>query len=162
VNGSIRDLWSVETDSTDWPKGLPEAERNALTEAVKSVLERCGPLKLHELFLRLRDDESVRTNAPTWSKAALYDWLYGCVERATRAVNCEERYHLPGVPVPKASDMTEEVRTFEYRGRSHTIRKINGIAIVRNGSKQAVAVFTVNPYQLIAGSGFAADIARKL
>ncbi len=90
----IGNLYDVETDIADWPKGLPEVERPLLTAIVLDVLRKFGPLGTHDLYRRVSDHADVGT-CPTFRKAAVYDFLYGCVVRAARAGDCEQRWHAP-------------------------------------------------------------------
>jgi hypothetical protein len=91
----VRDLCDIGTDVEDWPSGLPVTEREVLARAVLDVLREGKPLGTHDLYQRLEMHPDVIANAPTFKKAAVFDWLYGCVVRAARAADCEQRWHAP-------------------------------------------------------------------
>lgn len=96
----IRDIYSVETDGTDWPVGLPDNEKMILSRAVLDVLDACVPLTTYDLYRRVRDHAMVVAEAPTFKRATLLDWLYACVVRAARVADCEQRWHPPTKPKP--------------------------------------------------------------
>ncbi len=85
----IRELYDVETDGTDWPKGISEEERNALIDAVHAALQR-SPKGL-PLWL-LSKDEGVRR---ALGKAVCLEWRYAVLERACRALpHADKRWVL--------------------------------------------------------------------
>jgi hypothetical protein len=87
-NTSIRVLYNVDTDLTDWPKALPQDEREKLVALVRTTLEQHGPLTFATLErLVHRAIDGRRDEFPVYSKAALWDFLHACVERALRTLD---------------------------------------------------------------------------
>lgn len=86
----IRDLYGVEVDNSDWPKGMTMVERDALVQAVRVVLER-NPQGLESWVLE--EQPEVRE---VLRGAQLRDWRSAVVERACRALGtAEKRWVLP-------------------------------------------------------------------
>ncbi len=94
-NNSIRELWNVETDATDWPTNLPASDRADLEGQVAYVLAERGPLTLFDLERAVaRRCDSDATLAPTYRSAALWGYRYACVERAARATDAIQVWKL--------------------------------------------------------------------
>lgn len=88
---SIREVYGVETEGADWPKGLTEEQRNALVDAVHAALKR-HPNGLPQ-WLLLRD---LGVEQALSRGAVCMDWRHAAVERACRALpNAEKRWILP-------------------------------------------------------------------
>lgn len=87
---SIRELYGVEVEHCDWPKGMTEDERSALVEAVRVALTR-HPQGLEPWLLE--DQPEVRD---CLRGAVIRDWRSAAVERACRALGtAEKRWVLP-------------------------------------------------------------------
>lgn len=76
----------VHTDVAGWPTGIGNDAFGRLTELAREALSR-GPLPIHELYMRMRDDPALRA-------AATYDWLYSVCDRAARAAGAGLVYKL--------------------------------------------------------------------
>jgi len=93
----IHDLFNVETDGADWPKGLTAEDKTGLVAIVVEILRESGPLDtylLHNAVKRVCEREGYK-RVPTFKGAALLDWTYGAVVRAARHADCSQRWHLP-------------------------------------------------------------------
>ena len=92
----IRDIYCVETDGSDRPKGLTDEDKTGLQTIVLEVL-KTGPWSTYELHERVKRtlEREHHARVPAFKGAALFDWTYGCVVRAARAANCEQRWHAP-------------------------------------------------------------------
>lgn len=86
---SIRELYGVEVDIFDWPKGMTVAEQDALCRAVRVVLER-SPQGLEAWLLEEQPEvrEALRG-------AQVRDWRSAAVARACRSLDAEQRWVLP-------------------------------------------------------------------
>ena len=86
---SIREVYGVETEGADWPKGLSEEQREALIAAVHAALKR-NPKGLPS-WLLVRDPAVKQA----LGRGALLDWQDAAVERACRALpNADKRWVL--------------------------------------------------------------------
>ena len=89
--------WYVETDGHDWPKGLPMEERGYLTTAVRECLVLRGANGAHLTTVERYVANVAERNdlpMPVFRKAAAWDFRYACIERALRACDAEQRWHL--------------------------------------------------------------------
>ncbi len=86
---SIREVYGVETEGADWPKGLSEEQREALIDAVHTALKR-NPKGLPS-WLLIRQPEVEKA----LGKWYLCDYRDAAVERACRALpNADKRWVL--------------------------------------------------------------------
>lgn len=89
----IRSIYSVETDPHDWPMGLTNEAKEALVEIVRRVILDHKPLLTHELVDRVKYYARSDPRCKTFTDGVITDWIYGCVVRAARSANCEQRWH---------------------------------------------------------------------
>lgn len=159
----IRDIYGIETDGTDWPKTsvgpMSDEDKTKIKGAVLDVLDMCMPLSTYDLVQRVKDHPTVQ-DTPL-KGAALWDWIYGCVVRAARAADCEQRWHPPAKPVAPAKpvrDVTKIKRSVQrtltkagfkesgddgptvtwrddYKGRGMTVASHLAFVIPGNGAR---------------------------
>ncbi len=98
MHATLSSTYNVTTDATDWPSDLPEAERKPLAAIVGDILATMpNGLTLWVLVRCVGDAvDKRRDDFPMFSKAALWDFRYACVERALRSIGAESRWHAKG------------------------------------------------------------------
>jgi len=94
---SIRDEYLVETDNTDWPKGMTENDKKELVDVVLEVLRKKGPLPLYLLYENVRRVLSREDykRVQVFKNAEVLHWAYGAVARACYEAHCEQCWHAP-------------------------------------------------------------------
>lgn len=103
-NNSIRTKYQVQTDACDWPLGLSREEQEQLCNAAKTLLVSHGEMTIYDVHNCLRGGGVYATMAPEkWRKGIVLDWTYGCLERALRAIDATEKWHIR-----KASGSTQQ------------------------------------------------------
>lgn len=90
---TISEMYRIETDGTDWPKGLSNEEKGALIEHVKEALGH-RPMAIYDLYRTVTQLARGDKRCAVFNRACLSDWLYGCIVRAARAASAEQRWHL--------------------------------------------------------------------
>lgn len=85
---TIRELYGIETDGTDWPQGMSEGEKTALVDAVRTVLKR-NPQGLESWLIERQPEVREALGV-----ALFWDWRFGAITRACRALSAEQRWVL--------------------------------------------------------------------
>jgi hypothetical protein len=90
-------LTHVETDSTGWPAGLEESEKDALVEYVTRSLKALGgTATLHQIHSHVRRSAYFdKELCPKYGRSVLWDYTYACIDRALRAAQAEQTWTLP-------------------------------------------------------------------
>lgn len=86
---------NVKCQLDGWPEGVTEAEKTALTKAVRDILRYRGALPLGTVL-----DLVKHNNWTGWAPGPLLDYQYETIERACRAAGGETVWRLdPSVAV---------------------------------------------------------------
>lgn len=79
-------------DSTGWPTGLPDAEKDELTRLVRDQIEKFGPQELRVLVRRV--DNAIGAALPVYGAWSLQDARFAAIERACNALNMDPIWAL--------------------------------------------------------------------